>query len=168
MRVHVISALISRRVVAYPKLGLRKRCYREYGCGLRPDAGASGSWALCFGPSVIGRGSGGRVEDGAVQGRPGNSEAGGYLGHRDVGGFEQRSDGLDLFGGEFGWAPAFSTASTRRFQASNGALPDQITFEFGILRRTAIRALCGVRDYAKPQRQSGGVACISMMWDSAL
>ena len=75
--------------------------------------------------------SGGRVEDGAVQGRPGDSEAGGYLGNRDVGSFEQRPDGLDLFGGEFGGAAAFSTASTRRFQASNGALSDQITFEFG-------------------------------------
>src|ERR1700686_2662786 len=29
-------------------------------------------------------------------------------------------------------------------------------------------ALCGVRDYAKPQRRSGGAACISVMWDSAL
>jgi hypothetical protein len=75
--------------------------------------------------------SGRRVEDGPVQGRPGDSEAGGYLGNRDVGSLEQRSDGLDLFSGEFGWAAAFSTASTRRFQASNGSLPDQITFEFG-------------------------------------
>jgi hypothetical protein len=39
-------------------------------------------------------GSGGRVEDGAVQGRPGDSKAGGYFGNRDVGSFEQRSDGL--------------------------------------------------------------------------
>src|SRR5213595_254384 len=84
------------------------------------------SWSL-----VIGGGSGCRVEDGAVQSRPGDFKAGGYFGNRDVGSFEQRSDGLDLFVGEFGWAAAFSTASTRRFQASNGALPDQITFEFG-------------------------------------
>ena len=76
-------------------------------------------------------GSGDRVEDGAVQGRPGDSKAGGYFSNRDVGSFEQRSDGLDLFGGEFGWASASSTAGTRRFQTSNGALPDQITFEFG-------------------------------------
>ena len=71
------------------------------------------------------------VEDGAVQGRPGDSKAGGYFGNRDVSSFEQCSDCLDLFGGEFGWATALSTASTRRFQASNGAFPDQITFEFG-------------------------------------
>ncbi len=71
------------------------------------------------------------VEDGPVQGGPGNSKSGGYFGNRDVGGFEQRSDGFDLFGGEFGRAAAFSTASTRRFQASNGTFPDQITFEFG-------------------------------------
>jgi hypothetical protein len=69
------------------------------------------------------------VED-AVQGGPGVSKAGGYFGNRDASGFDQHPDGLDLFGGEFGWAVAFSTASTRRFQASNGALPDQITFEF--------------------------------------
>jgi hypothetical protein len=72
----------------------------------------------------------GRVEDGAVQGRPGDSKAGSYFGNRDVSSFEQCLDGLDLFGGEFGWAAAFSTASTRCFQASNGALSDKITFEF--------------------------------------
>ena len=55
--------------------------------------------------------SGRRVEDGAVQGRPGDSKAGRYLGNWDVGGFEQRPNGLDLFGGEFGWAAALSTAS---------------------------------------------------------
>ena len=44
--------------------------------------------------------------------------------------FEQRSDGLDLFGGEFPWAAAFSLANTRCFQTSNGALPNKITFEF--------------------------------------
>ena len=27
--------------------------------------------------------------------------------------------------------------------------------------------LCGGRDYAKPQRRSGGAACMSAMWDSA-
>jgi hypothetical protein len=75
-------------------------------------------------------GSGRRVEDGAVESRPGDSKAGGYFGNWDVGRFEQRPDGLDLFGGEFGWAAALSTASTRCFQASNCALPDQITFEF--------------------------------------
>ena len=91
------------------------------------DDGASGSWGAA-GPSEIGGGSGGRVEDGAVQGRPGDSKAGGYFGNRDVGSFERRSDGLDLFGGQFGSAAAFKTASTRRFQAGNGALPDQITF----------------------------------------
>jgi hypothetical protein len=80
---------------------------------------------------LIGGWSGRRVKDGAVQGRPGDSKAGGYFGYRDVGSFEQCLDGLDLFGGEFGWAAAFSTASTRCFQASNGAFPDQITFEFG-------------------------------------
>jgi len=60
--------------------------------------------------------SGRRVEDGAVQGRPGDSEAGGYLGNRDVGSFEQCPDGLDLFGRELGWATTFSTASTRRYE----------------------------------------------------
>ena len=30
------------------------------------------------------------------------------------------------------------------------------------------RRLCGGRDYAKPQRRSGGAACMSVMWDSAL
>jgi hypothetical protein len=54
------------------------------------------------------------VEDGAVQGRPGDSKAGGYFGNRNVGSFGQRADGLDIFGGEFVWAAAFSTASTRR------------------------------------------------------
>ena len=43
--------------------------------------------------------SGRRVEDGAVQGRPGDSKAGGYFGNRDVSSFEQCSDCLDLFGG---------------------------------------------------------------------
>jgi hypothetical protein len=57
--------------------------------------------------------------------------AGGYFGNRDIGSFEQHSDGLDLFSGEFGWAAASSTAGTRRFQTSNGPLPDQIPFEFG-------------------------------------
>ena len=87
--------------------------------------------ALCAAPSVIGGWSGRRVENGAVQGRPGDSKAGGYFRNRDVSSFEQRPDGLDLFGGEFGRAAAFSTASTRRIQASNGALPDQIAFELG-------------------------------------
>jgi len=49
-----------------------------------------------------------------------------------------------------------------------GAFGDDLPFELRILRFSAIRALCGARDYAKPQRQSGGVACISIMWDSAL
>lgn len=59
-------------------------------------------------------GSCGWVEDGTVQSRPGDSEAGGNFSNWDVGGFEKRPDGLDLFGGELGWAAAFSTASTRR------------------------------------------------------
>ena len=80
------------------------------------------------------------VEDGAVQSRPGDSKAGGYLSNRDVGSFEQCPDGLDLFGGEFGGTAAFSTASTRRFKASNGAFPDQITFEFGERRKDMKRA----------------------------
>jgi hypothetical protein len=88
-----------------------------------------GRFALFLRLSVDGQAR--RVEDGAVQSRPGDSEAGGYLGNRDVGSFEQCSDGLDLFGRELDWAATFSTASTRRFQASNSALPDQITFEFG-------------------------------------
>jgi len=33
-----------------------------------------------------------------------------------------------------------------------GAGADQLALELGVLRRTAIRRLCGVRDYAKPLR----------------
>jgi hypothetical protein len=58
--------------------------------------------ALCAAPSVIGGWSCGSVKDGSVQGRPGDSKAGSYFGNRDVSSFEQRPNGLDLFGGEFG------------------------------------------------------------------
>ena len=58
--------------------------------GSHPEVGA-----LCSGPSVIGRRSDRRVEDGAVQSRPGDSKAGGYFSNRDVGSFEQCLDGLE-------------------------------------------------------------------------
>ena len=116
---------------------------------VHPEVGA-----LCSGLSVISGWLGRGVEDGAVQSRPGDSKAGGYLGNRDAGGFEQRPDGFDLFGGEFGWAAAFSTASTRRFQASNGALPNQITFEFGKRREDMKDKLSGRRPWT-PSRLLG-------------
>ena len=84
--------------------------------------------------------SGREVEEDAVQSRTGDSKAGGSLGNRDVGSFEQWPDGLHLLGGEFGGTAAFSTASTRRFKASNRAFPDQITFEFGERRKDMTRA----------------------------
>jgi hypothetical protein len=89
--------------------------------------------------------SGSGIEDGAVQSRPGDSKACGYFSNRDVGSLEQCPDGLDLFGGEFGGMAAFSTASTRRFKASNGGFPDQITFEFGERRKDMKDQLSGWR-----------------------
>lgn len=78
---------------------------------------------LCAAPAVIAGWSGRRVEDGAVQGRPGDSKAGGYFGNRDVGGFEQRPDGLDLFGGEFGW-PALKAFETPDASMASDCLPN--------------------------------------------
>ena len=43
----------------------------------------------------------------------------------------------------FGWAVAFSTPSKRPFQAGNGALPDQIMFEFGERREVMKDQLSG-------------------------
>jgi hypothetical protein len=48
-----------------------------------------------------------------------------------------------------------------------GAFGDNLPFELRILRRTAICALCGARDYAKPARSSDTVAGMSVMWGSA-
>jgi len=61
-------------------------------------------------------------------------------------------------------APAFEAGA-----AHAGAHPfdNQVAFQFGVLRRTAIRRLCGARDYAKPQHRGGTVACISVMWGFA-
>lgn len=42
-------------------------------------------------------------------------------------------------------AAAFSSTSTRRFQAGNGALPDQVTFEFGECREDVKEQLSGWR-----------------------
>ena len=52
-------------------------------------------------------------------------------------------------------------------QAGLHALLNQGPLKLGILRRTAIRRLCGARDYAKPQHRGGTVACISVMWGFA-
>jgi hypothetical protein len=52
----------------------------------------------------------GRLENGAIEGGSGDSEAGGYFENWIVGGFEQGMDGLDLFGREFGRAASFAAA----------------------------------------------------------
>ena len=54
----------------------------------------------------------------------------------------------------------------RHFAAA--ALHNRALRIMGVMRCTALRPLCGVRDYAKPQRRSDGPACISVMRDSAL
>ena len=52
-------------------------------------------------------------------------------------------------------------------QAGPSSFPQNLPFKLGVLRRTAIRRLCGVRDYAKPARSSYAVADVSVIWDSA-
>src|SRR5947209_14899361 len=47
------------------------------------------------------------------------------------------------------------------------SLADDLALKLRILRRTAICALCGPRDYAKPAHSSCAVAEMSMLWDSA-
>ena len=66
----------------------------------------------------------GRFEDGSVEGGTGDAEAGGDLGNRDVGRFQQGADGLDLFGRQLGRAATFATAGTSGRKASNGSLAD--------------------------------------------
>jgi hypothetical protein len=44
------------------------------------------------------------------------------------------------------------TFPLRYYPPGGRPLSNQVPFELGVLRRTAIRRLCGVRDYAKPQR----------------
>ena len=65
-------------------------------------------------------------------------------------------------------ATGFKTARlTKNELVVNTPLTINIALEVGVLRRTAIRALCGARDYAKPVRSSDVVAGISVMRDSA-
>jgi len=68
--------------------------------------------------------SGGRLEDGSVEGGTGDAEAGGDFGNRDIGCFEQGADCLGLFGGEFWRAPTLATAGTSGSKACNGSFAD--------------------------------------------
>src|SRR5437867_4409420 len=70
-------------------------------CGSSPSWPGAENLRLPSTPSIltVGRWSGRRAEDDAIQGRPGDSKAGSYFGNWDVSGSEQRPDGLDLFGG---------------------------------------------------------------------
>ena len=80
----------------------------------------------------------GRFEDSSVEGGTGDAEAGGDLGYRYVGGFEQGADGLDLFGRQFYRAATLAATGTSGSKASNGSFADEVAFELRLLRRTAI------------------------------
>jgi hypothetical protein len=65
---------------------------------------------------VAGR-SGGRI-NGSVKRGASQAKSGGYLGNGDICRFEQRADGLYLFGGELGRASSVPTAGASRCRFS--------------------------------------------------
>ena len=73
----------------------------------------------------------GGLEDSSVERETGDAEAGGNLGDRDVGSFEQGADSLDLFGREFGRAATLAAAGTSGRKAGNSSFADKVAFEFG-------------------------------------
>ena len=62
------------------------------------------------------------------------------------------SDLALLLRGRFRTAPADTPFPAGRIQTRLRSFPQHGSFEFSVLRRTAICGLCGVRDYAEPHR----------------
>jgi hypothetical protein len=62
---------------------------------------------------------------------------------------------VDLLPGEFRLAPEFHASAFRGLNSGAGSFADKATFQFRVMRCTALGRLCGAGDYAKPWPRSG-------------
>jgi hypothetical protein len=76
--------------------------------------------------------------NGSVESGASHAKSGGDLGNGDICRFEQGTDRLYLFGGEFGGASSIATAGARRLETGYRSFADQVALELKLLLRTAI------------------------------